>query len=384
MLRPPLSSISRCRCLGSTRSSRNLIAPASTLRPSVAPQLRAAISNEARPSSPRPLNPLDAIGQHRARHERRSFHLRRMYYAGGGLLLSLFGTFVLVSVVQPAPRQPDRAEAPADPRPAAPEHADLVKTSSDAVPFFPRTITLPGEARTASPALPVGTGQAPDEYQLIGLGVRTVSFLSIKVYMVGLYVARKDMATLQARFVAKGASVEGASALVAGERDELRKRLSDPEQGQELWDAILRDGGIRSAVRIVPTRNTDFAHLRDGWLRGIQSRTGSTNDDEKFDDEAFGNAVSSFKQILGRGSLGMGRVLVLARSAQGELSLWVQEGEAELTKMGSVPDERLSRLIWLGYLGGKRVASEEARTNIIEGVMELAGRPIGTVESQVV
>ena len=390
MLRPPPSSLGRCRCLGGPRCRGTLLAPAPPLRPSHRPdlQLRASLWSRARPPPQRPLNPLDAVGRHRAAHAERAQHLRGMYYAGGGLLLSLFGTFVLVSVVPPGPRTVDRAEAApaADPlASAASEHAELVKTSSDAVPFFPRTITLPGEgAPTASAALPVGTGQAPDEYQLVGLGVRTVSFLSIKVYVVGLYVARKDVATLQARFVAAGAGVEGASALVAGERDALRRRLGDPEEGPELWDAILKDGGIRSALRVVPTRGTDFAHLRDGWLRGIQSRTGAKDGGEKFDDEAFGGAVDAFKQILGRGSLGKGRVLVLSRSATGDLTLWVQEGEEGLAKMGSVADERVSRLIWLGYLGGKRVSSEEARSSIIDGVMDMVGRPVGTVESQVV
>jgi hypothetical protein len=49
-----------------------------------------------------------------------------------------------------------------------------------------------------------------------------------------------------------------------------------------------------------------------------------------------------------------------------------------------VRDERVARLVWLGYLAGGTVASEGARRSVVEGVMELVERPIGTVETQVV
>ncbi|KAJ4856645.1 chalcone isomerase like domain-containing protein [Trichoderma breve] len=52
--------------------------------------------------------------------------------------------------------------------------------------------------------------------------------------------------------------------------------------------------------------------------------------------------------------------------------------------MGTVEDERLSRLLWLNYLAGSKVASEPARESIIEGVMEFVERPVGTVATQVV
>ena len=306
-----------------------------------------------------------------------------MYYAGGGLAFSVLATVALASVVQPSTKS-DHNEAP--PGFDLHEHEGFVKTGSNAIPLFPRTIMLPSIASTRSPALPAGTGDVDDEYQLIGLGVRTVSFLSIKVYVVGLYVASSDVAALQARFVKHGAEVEGASALVAGERERLRQRLSDPEQGQELWNAILKDGGIRSAMRIVPTRSTDFAHLRDGWMRAIQSRSGVGVGGEKYDDEAFGSAVNAFKQLMGRGSLAKGKVMLLGRSADGSLSMWVQPGDTEsgIEKIGELSDERVSRLIWLNYLGGKQVASEAARTSIIEGVMDMVARPIGTVETMVI
>jgi hypothetical protein len=58
--------------------------------------------------------------------------------------------------------------------------------------------------------------------------------------------------------------------------------------------------------------------------------------------------------------------------------------EAGRQRVGVVEDERVSRLLWLNYLAGKKVASEPARKNIVEGIMEFVERPVGTVASQVV
>ncbi|KAL8948839.1 MAG: hypothetical protein Q9222_004998 [Ikaeria aurantiellina] len=59
----------------------------------------------------------------------------------------------------------------------------------------------------------------------------------------------------------------------------------------------------------------------------------------------------------------------------------VRKGEMKF--LGGLEDERISRLVWLGYLAGGNVASEEARKSVVDGVMEIVERPIGTVETQV-
>ena len=37
-----------------------------------------------------------------------------------------------------------------------------------------------------------------------------------------------------------------------------------------------------------------------------------------------------------------------------------------------------------GVFGREKTASEEARASIVDGVMEIVGRPVGTVETRVV
>lgn len=281
------------------------------------------------------------------------------------------------------------------------DHADdgnQVSTGTSSIPYFPRTIWLPrsgsGINDSASATLPAGIGalQEEGEYQLLGLGIRKVSLFRIQVYVVGLYVAKSDMGKLQEKLV-KASVGSGASTLVQGEKQDLKKDLFDGEGSTRIWSEVLKDGGVRSAVRVVPTRNTNFSHLRDGWIRGIDLR-GKAND---FEDQSFKAAVGDFKGLLGgRGSVGKGKVLLLDRGSDGALRAWVEEEpQAEdsapksakggnMALLGHVGDERISRLVWMGYLAGDNVASKEARQNIVEGIMDIVERPIGTIETQVI
>ena len=132
--------------------------------------------------------------------------------------------------------------------------------------------------------------------------------------------------------------------------------------------------------------------MRDGWIRGIDLR----GKGKEFEGEDFKGAVDQFKGMLGgRGSVGKGKVLLLGREANGTLRAWV-EGDVEeadsktltrkggrMTLLGTVKDERISRLVWMGYLAGQNIASEDARRSVVDGVIEIVERPLGTIETQV-
>lgn len=261
----------------------------------------------------------------------------------------------------------------------AEDQAEQVPTGTSTVPTFPRTLQLTDDDGSKAVA------GVPTEYQLMGLGVRTVSFLSIQVYVVGLYVATDDIAALQQTLIRQIDPV--ATTLVPDEKEKLRAKLLDPETGEEVWTRVLKDAGVRTAVRIVPTRNTDFMHLRDGWVRGITARTqrAGQKGSVEFEDEGFALAMADLKGLFsGKKALSKGKTLLLTRNGQGVLRAWLDEGEKGVTKMGEVRDERVSRQVWLGYLAGKSVASEGARRSVVEGVMEFVERPVGTVATQVV
>ncbi|KAL1965369.1 hypothetical protein VTN77DRAFT_5806 [Rasamsonia byssochlamydoides] len=289
---------------------------------------------------------------------------------------------------------------------------EQVETGNSTVPHFPSTIKLPKSIDVSSlqpgQELPVSPEQ--EEYQLLGLGIRTVSFLSIQVYVVGLYIAKSDIATLQQRLVrtavqppteeAAQSGAVAATSLVSSEREVLKKLLLDPEKGEETWGQILKEGNLRTAIRIVPVRNTDFMHMRDAWVRGMTTRAQRANAKAKelaaagaprlseFEDDTFGQAVNEFKALFGRGTrknIPKGQVLLLLRDQQGALdALFQSDPKQPLLWLGRVPDERVSRLVWLNYLAGKTVASEPARESIVEGVMGIVERPVGTVVQRVI
>ncbi|KAL9100505.1 MAG: hypothetical protein Q9163_004128 [Psora crenata] len=281
------------------------------------------------------------------------------------------------------------------------EDVAKVATGTSTVPYFPKSIWLPRAQETndegRSAALPAGIGAAgkEEEYQLLGLGVRKVSLFKIEVYVVGLYVAKSDIGRLQEELV-KTSVGNLASTLVQGEKEDLRKTLLDGKGSERVWSEVLKQGGVRSAVRIVPVKNTNFSHLRDGWIRGIEARGRGP----EFDDDGFKASVGDFKAMMGgKGAVGKGRVLLLGRGQDGTLRAWVEEDAAiavqgangrlleradRISFLGTVKDERLSRLVWMGYISGDSPASEEARRSVVEGVIDIVERPIGTVETQVV
>lgn len=335
------------------------------------------------------FNPLDSAADKRARAEEVAYYKRRMRFAGIGVAFSFFG-MILTVYLFPIETPKDRLDAPTSSPPFPDQtpvvgltNTELVETGTSTIPYFPRTITLPATESTKTAALPSGIGDADSEYTLLGLGVRTVSFLGIQVYVVGIYCANSDLTALQAAFIKEGANAESASTLIAGEKDALRKRLHDPEDGEQIWERVLEKSGARSVVRIVPTRNTDFPHLRDGFERGINARVKARPGIAE--DETLGDSVQQFKGLFGKGKLGKGEVMLLERGRAGELKAWIQEKkEGNYSALGEVKDERISRFLWLGYLGGKTVASEPCRKSVIDGVMAVVGRPIGSAETQVV
>lgn len=269
---------------------------------------------------------------------------------------------------------------------------EVVATGNSYVPEFPRTVELPDYGRSSSSegsnGSPAGGVTAPTlivppsaaagtEYTLVGLGTRSVSFLGINVYVLGFYVATQDIAELQQHLVRKISPI--ASTLVALEKDDLRAKLTDPIEGEQIWEEFLKAGiPARSMVRVVPVRDTDFHHLRDGFVRAIQAREGKAKDEE------FGEAMREFKRIFNRGKVPKQKELLMLRDKAGKLTLVYDEGKSSGRELiGTVRDERISRALWMNYLGGKKVASEEAKTSIVNGIMEFVERPVGTVATQV-
>lgn len=181
-----------------------------------------------------------------------------------------------------------------------------------------------------------------------------------------------------------------ATTLVPNEKSKLHDLLLDPVQGEQIFNELLKDTGVRTAFRIVPTRNTDWMHMRDGFVRGITARSMHfANDlhDNSFQDDSFGASLNEFKTVFGGGArrkIPWGETLYISRDEKGVFSAVHEDKSGNRIVMGSVADERVSRLLWLGYLAGGSVSSEPARKSVVDGCVEVCGRPVGTAADQVV
>ncbi|KAK4222519.1 chalcone-flavanone isomerase-domain-containing protein [Podospora fimiseda] len=344
---------------------------------------------------------LDTLNIRRISQEAEDYHRNRRIFLWSGAIAGVvsFGytAYKLVQEFQKKPAKLDSSLPSSDPL-SAPGAADrkvvvhdeegreIVPTGNSTVPTFPRTIDLPSytsplSTEPVSPGVTSSVAPPTTEYTLVGLGLRTVTFIGIQVYVVGYYVATSDIAALQSALVKRVNPI--ATTLVPGERDELRAELLDPEQSGKVWDELLARGiPARSAFRVIPVRDTDFHHLRDGFVRAIQDRT-----KQHAHDDSFGEAMRQFRAIFNRGSVPKKKELLLVRDETGKLSIAYDGSKGKKTDrqlVGIVEDERVSRALWLNYLGGKVVASEPARKSIVEGVMEFVERPVGTVAAQVV
>ncbi|KAK5135477.1 hypothetical protein LTR08_005265 [Meristemomyces frigidus] len=386
-------------------------------------------------------NPLDIRANHMAAMEKRAYHMRRIRFASMGLLLSMGGLAMLLfnldldSIEQAEKKRKAGLQLDAsseanarfqgkavhvigagqDKRIVAQgngENIELVETGTSSVPHFPRNIYLPPSPDTSAPAstldivgvaepnTPLNPGNAAnqEEYTLVGLGIRTVMW--IEVYVVGMYVRTTDITSLQEKLIH---SVNPkASTLIPAEKEDLKKKLLDPDQSREIWSEVLKVPGIKTAWRLSPTRNTDFGHLRDGFVNGINARKaearsklpllpGAGPQETEFDSESFGSAVQTLKSIFTGGKAPKESILVLARDQRGVLDVLYQpkadesgKWKKEMEVLGRVEDERIARLIWLGYLAGSKVSSPAARDGVVNGCIGFAARPVGSVETRVI
>lgn len=240
---------------------------------------------------------------------------------------------------------------------------------------------------------------------LVGNGIRTVSFLGIQVYVVALYVATSSLPTLQQKLLQSLDLPSSATTATLPERETLRQKLLSDPGSIEFFSALLDSrghSGIRTAIRIIPTRGTDYPHLRDGWVRGIQGKT--QLHPEIYDDDAFLDSISRFKALFGgKGGVPKGRALILTRDENGALFAYgpdekvktkdvklLSQGASKdkamdgLKMLGAMDDPRISRALWLCYFAGAKVASEGARKSVVEGLVEVVSRPVGSTEGMVV
>ncbi|CAO1629190.1 unnamed protein product [Sympodiomycopsis kandeliae] len=182
--------------------------------------------------------------------------------------------------------------------------------------------------RISSPlSLPSDSSSTP--FVILSSGVRTVTFLGIQVYVASLYI----------------------------HEDKFNRFLETHNPSNTNLESListLLQQNIPMVLRITPVRNTDFHHLRDGFVRAIQGK--SKDDPQGSDDDLIGIAIQTFKSSFPKSSLKKHIDLDVVLSDQSSIAL-----ESEKKILGSVNSKHLGRYLLQAYMSDKNPVSKPFR-----------------------
>ncbi|BFZ57146.1 Altered inheritance of mitochondria protein 18 mitochondrial [Savitreella phatthalungensis] len=180
-------------------------------------------------------------------------------------------------------------------------------------------------------------------FELVASGTRRVTFLSIRVYNVGIYIAAEHALRVR-ELVRERAHLRN---------EDVKEFLLHPEHGTQAIQSI--SANVKMMVRIVPVRDTDIAHMRDGFVRGISARIEPQTD-----------ALVAFKEFFPNPRMKLPTTSVMQLISlpgnPGRLALEI-DGHDYGTYTG--PRALLDGLIGT-YCSGSKVASEEMRQEFVE------------------
>ena len=189
------------------------------------------------------------------------------------------------------------------------------------------------------------------DWVLVGTGVRTVTFVSFKVYGVGIYVAKEDLP--KAKQLLQGVNID---------------TLLDPVANVGVIDKLL-DGGVKFMVRFSPVRNTDFNHLKDGYIKLILA-----NPKAKEVREPINRGLDELRLVfqLYRGAVPKNHVLYLQQGPQGQLDFTYQNTKDDTTRhMGTVAEPQVLKVLLLSYMLWAKPLSVPLQQSVAAGLATL-------------
>ncbi|KAI9322459.1 chalcone-flavanone isomerase-domain-containing protein [Dichotomocladium elegans] len=191
---------------------------------------------------------------------------------------------------------------------------------------------------------PINLQTGSEWTRLVGLGPRTVSFLKLNVYVLGLYMRSEDIGTLK--------TIKGWEHFDKGEF-----------LASEKMSLALLQQPVDVSIRIVPARGTNMQHLRDGFTRAILQRMRSQSQDMSEEKEReILKAIQEFKSLFPLQNIKRGTEFIFTKTKDGGLKM-----EFEGKDLGTVKNDWLAVNFVMGYLNPTAPASEDARQNIAQG-----------------
>lgn len=186
-------------------------------------------------------------------------------------------------------------------------------------------------------------------FKLIGHGMRSVTFLGFNVYGIGIYFDENNSKQVKN---------------ILGDYD-LTTDLNN-EKSVEIISKIIDTTDFR--IRISPVRNTDFNHLKDGFIKSILSSPLKKEYGDKAN-EGLDEIRNIFKNF--KGSVPKNHILLLSTN-NGSLSFTYENTKTgEIKEIGKVNEKVVSKLLLLCYLSNAKPLSESLRTSCNQGWNEL-------------
>ncbi|CUS24940.1 LAQU0S22e00584g1_1 [Lachancea quebecensis] len=221
----------------------------------------------------------------------------------------------------------------------------------------------PFAAILAPPEIPLTT-----KYTLLGYGPRSVTFLSFKVYALGIYVANEDLPLmpkiLNSTYLRK-AFLDTDS--TKSHSENVETALKDAIKSRVLVGSLI-DGGVRFMAKITPIRNTDFNHLKDGLVKSILNHPECQKNQE-----AVSRGLQELKDAFTRkGSVPKNDDLIIELQANGSLQLsYRSRKQDECTLLGRVDEPLIGKFLFSQYLGGDKPLSPPTRESFVQRVKTL-------------
>ncbi|OWZ80772.1 hypothetical protein C365_00597 [Cryptococcus neoformans Bt85] len=210
-------------------------------------------------------------------------------------------------------------------------------------------------------SLPLATPSPP--LTLVGLGVRKVSFLKIKVYSAGFYL--QDGATRCLHHIPGWATFTAQHLLTAPSPSPAGETAAPQLSGEALM-ANLLDQRIACAVRIVPNRNTDFGHLRDAFTRaliGRQKLERAKGALSEADEARISEAIQTLKTFFPAQTVHKGKSVTLLRPPDGGIVV-----EFEGAILGKLNDSWIGKQLILTYFADNGAVSDKLKEDVAKGL----------------
>lgn len=214
----------------------------------------------------------------------------------------------------------------------------------------------PFPIKLGPPQVPLST-----EYKMLGYGFRYVTFISFRVYALGIYVADQDKHlipdVLDSKFLASAfIDTDGSKS----HQENLKLALDDPEKSTVLIGNLL-DSGIRMMAKLTPTRNTDFNHLRDGFIR-----TTLNHPEAKNHQETLSKGLEELKQAFTeKGRVAKDDDLIVELQANGGLQFFYYNRKKDhVLTMGHVDEPLVGKLLFSQYMSGPKPLSPSAKESV--------------------